>query len=122
VNFLSHRTRSERKSIMPAIDLSSSPTAPPEWWPRQKLFGDIAGRLERLGFWEQSAFVGRTEQARLDFLAELFERNVGEGTSPEEVGFVTQDVRVLLQQWLNEYRDGLNEDLSRILLGEALSD
>ena len=83
------------------------------------MFGDIAGRLERLGFWEQSAFATSTEQARLDFLAEMFERNVGEGSSPEEIGFVTQDVRLLLQQWLNEYRDGLNEDLSRILLGEA---
>jgi hypothetical protein len=103
--------------MLPAIDIPSSPTSAPDWWPRGKLFGDIAFRLERLGFWEQSAFLGSTEQDRLEFIADLFERH-SEGSSPEEIGYVTPDVQMLLRQWLDEYRDGLNEDLSRILLGE----
>jgi hypothetical protein len=100
-----------------AEELHTGHSTLPDWCPRGTPLADFAARLESLGFWEQLAGA-RTEQDRLDFLAGLLAQKAEGGSAAVLDATLTVTVRTLLERWLDEYREALNEDLARILLGE----
>jgi hypothetical protein len=71
----------------------------------------IAAALEGLGFSVDPPLPSYTNKAGIEFLVGLLEL-----PGPASI---THANRRRIQQWLDDRRDALNEDLSRILLGEA---
>ena len=99
-----------------AVDLLRGLTGSPDWSPRWMTVGEIADELERFGFWERPGLRGYEGKARLDFLLALLTRpnaawaRMGPHFKPSAL--LTARDRELIEEWLDE-------DLSRILLGEA---
>ncbi len=101
----------------------------PEWSPRWMTVAEIAAELERLDFWEQPALRRYAGEARLDFLAGLLAHACAEegpawaqmGARFKHSALLTEKDHALLAGWLDDRRAALNEDLSRILLGEPPS-
>jgi hypothetical protein len=62
----------------------------------------IAAALEALGFAVEPPLSSYTSQAEIEMLAGLIEWDAGQ---------------TRIQEWLDDRRDALNEDLARILLG-----
>jgi hypothetical protein len=109
-----------------AVDLLSDLTGAPGWSPRWMTVAEIAAELDRLGFWKQPPFRGYAGKARLDFLAGILTRPgalgdqawVQRGSQFKPAALLTEEDHALIQEWLDERRAALNEDLSRILLDE----
>jgi hypothetical protein len=87
---------------------------------------EIAAELGRHGFWEQPACRGYTDRGRLDFLTGVLGNlDVGGNRTWVQMGpqfkhsaLLTEEDHAGVRKWLDERRAALNEDLSRILLGE----
>jgi hypothetical protein len=90
-----------------STSLPPPPKAPSGGW----TVAEIAAALERLGFLVQPPLQGDTDKVGLDFLASILESKGA-----------TEEGQKRIREWLEQRRDALNEDLSRILLGETPPD
>ena len=103
-----------------AVDLWSDVAGAAVWPARWLTLAEVAAELERFGFWRRPPFQAYTRRERLAFLAGALTGPAWARMGPrfKPVALLTEEDRALREQWLDEYRAGLNEDLSRILLGE----
>jgi len=109
-----------------AQDLLSEAAGTPGWPPRWMTVDEVAAELERLGLWERPPLRAYAGQARLDFLADALPRAGRPGWAQmgrrfKPAALLTEEDHALLRDWLDEFNAALNEDLSRILLGEPAS-
>jgi hypothetical protein len=90
--------------MQPGLHGSTGPEAPARTW----TVAEIAAALERLGFLVQPPLQGDADKVGLDFLVSVLESKGA-----------TEEGQRRIREWLEQRRDALNEDLSRILLGET---
>lgn len=112
--------------MLTAVDLLGDFINSPDWSPRWMTVAEIAAELERLGFWEQPPFGDYADEARLDFVAGILDRPNADGEPAwarvgarfKPCALLTDEDHGLIQDWLDERRAALDDDLCRILLGE----
>jgi hypothetical protein len=111
-----------------ALDLLSDAARTPGWPARWLTVDEVAAELDRLGLWQRPALRAYAGQARLDFLAAGLPRPAPDGRPAwaqlgrrfKPAALLTAEDHALIRDWLDEYHAALNEDLSRILLGEPV--
>jgi hypothetical protein len=109
-----------------AFDVLSEAAGTAGWPARWMTVDEVAAELDRRGYWERLALRAYAGQARLDFLAAALPRPGRDGRPAwaqmrrrfKPAALLTAEDHTLLREWLDEYHAALNEDLSRILLGE----
>ena len=103
-----------------AVDLWSDVAGAAVWPARWLTLAEVAAELERFGFWRRPPFQAYTRRERLAFLAGALTGPAWARMGPlyKPAALLTEEDHALRERWLDEYRAGLNEDLSRILLGE----
>jgi hypothetical protein len=111
-----------------AVDILGELGRSPGWPARWMTVAEIAVELEQRGVWEQPAFVGYTGKGRLDFLSGVLTSRDGLGklgwvrlgAEFKPAAILSEEDQALLPPASEEGSDALNEDISRILLGEPL--
>jgi hypothetical protein len=111
-----------------ALDLLSDAARTAAWPARWMTVDEVAAELDRLGLWGRPPLCAYTGQARLDFLAAALPRPGRDGRPAwaqmgrrfKPAALLTAEDHALVRDWLDEYHAALNEDLSRILLGEPV--